>query len=284
MALTPADIVAKTGDLPTLPHVATKVMRLVSDPETSAKDLQEAIITDQGMTGQILKIANSAMFGLKREVRTLTHGIMLLGFQTIRSIVMASAAKNMYNKKGAAGFKEKLLWENSIGSALIARAVAEQFERLDKEECFIAGLMHNIGKTILNSKFPDQYSAIMAENYNNGTPIHELEQREFGFDHAELGYALLKQWNLSDPLCLSVKHYLNPQDAPAEMQRQTGTVTLGHVFCLDLGLGVSQPIPLEEQSLDAVFEIMDLNPARLEKWREIIARKIEEDRGVIQSF
>lgn len=284
MPLTPSEIVAKTGDLPTLPHVATKVMRLVGDPETSAKDLQEAIITDQGMTGQILKIANSAMFGMKREVKTLTHAIMLLGFETIRSIVVAAATKNMYTKKTSTGFKEKLIWENSIGSALIARGLAEQFSSMDKEEAFIGGLMHNIGKTILNTKLPDAYSNVMVTAYNEDRPVYELEREQLGFDHAELGYCILKQWNLSDALASAVRYYLEPLKAPPEYRPLTAVISLADHFCLDLGLGVGKPTPLEEQNLEAERTILKLDDARLSRWREIIQEKIAADSPMIASF
>ena len=284
MPLTPSEIVAKTGDLPTLPHVATKVMRLVGDPGTSAKDMQEAIITDQGKTGQILKISNSAMFGMKREVRTLTHAIMLLGFDTIRSIVVASATKNMYTKKSSTGFKEKLIWENSIGSALIARGLAEQFRDMDKEEAFIGGLMHNIGKTILNTKMSDEYNNVMIKAYNEGRPMDELEREMLGFDHAELGYCILKQWNLSESLALAVRHYLDPLSAPKEYQALTAVISMADRFCLDLGLGVSKPIPFEEQNIEAHRAILKIDDARLARWREIIAEKMASDSSMISSF
>lgn len=284
MTLKPTEIVARTGELPSLPHVATKVMKLVGEPDTSAKELQEAIITDQGMTAQILKIANSAMFGLKREVRTLTHAIMLLGFGTIRSIVMASATKGLYKSRRSAGLKEKLIWEKSIGSALIARGIADQFNDLDKEEAFIGGLMHNIGKTIFNNKFSEEYSQVMAEAYNEGKPIEFYERKQFGFDHAELGYCMLQQWNLSESLCLSVRNYLSPGEAPGTALKQTAVISLAVRFCADLGLGVSEPEPIQDQDTDACQKILNLTPDRLLKWHEILEKRIEKDRDMIQSF
>jgi HD-like signal output (HDOD) protein len=284
MTLKPTEIVARTGELPSLPHVATKVMKLVGEPDTSAKELQEAIITDQGMTAQILKIANSAMFGLRREVRTLTHAIMLLGFGTIRSIVMASATKGLFKSRRTTGLKEKLIWEKSIGAALIARGIAEQFNDIDKEEAFIGGLMHNIGKTIFNNKFSDDYNQVMAQAYNEGCEIEIFERKQFGFDHAELGYCMLQQWNLSESLCLSVRHYLDPLDSPEKSQKPTAVISLAVKFCADLGLGVSEALPIAEQDTEAIQKILGLNPERLEKWHQILDKRMEKDRDMIQSF
>jgi len=284
MTMSPTEIVAKTGDLPTLPHIATTVMRMVSDPETSAKAVQEEIIKDQGMTGQILKISNSAMFGMKREVKTLTHAIMLLGFDTIRSIVVAAATKNLYTRKSGTGFKEKLIWENSIGSALIARGIAEQFDNIDKEEAFIGGLMHNLGKTVLNAKFPEEYSSVMATAYNDNRPIEEIEREELGFTHAELGACIMRQWNLSDSLVSAVGYYLDPTEAPREHQMLTAIVRMSDYFCKDLGLGVAKPTALEEQDLTNVLTILNLSEDRLGRWREIIHKKMEQDSAMVKSF
>jgi len=284
MSMTPAEIVAKTGDLPTLPHIANKVMRMVSDPETSAKDIQEEIIKDQGMTGQILKISNSAMFGMKREVKTLTHAIMLLGFDTIRSIVVAAATKNLYQRKGGSGFKEKLIWENSIGSALIARGIAEQFSSIDKEEAFIGGLMHNLGKTVLNDKFSEQYAKIMATAYNENRAIEDIEHEELGFTHAELGACIIRQWNLSESLVVAIGHYLAPETAPRQHQMLTAIIRMSDIFCKDLGLGVAQPTALEEQDLTNVQTILNLSEEKLGRWREIIHKKMEQDSAMVKTL
>jgi len=284
MRIDPSEIVGKMGELPTLPHVATKVMRLVNDPETSAKEVQEAISTDQGMTGQILKISNSAMFGMKRPVKTLTHAIMLLGFDTIQSIVVAAATKNLYQNKGGTGFKEKLIWENSIGSALIARGIGEQFSNIDKEEAFIGGLMHNLGKTVLNTKLTEQYTQVMNTAYNEDLPIHEVELREMGFTHADVGACIIKHWNLSESLASGVQFYLEPQLAPAEHRVLTAIISMSDMFCNDLGLGVAKPTPLEEQDMTNVQSILNLSEEKLGKWREIIHKKMEKDAAMVKSF
>ncbi len=95
MPITPQELIANLGDLPPLPQVAAQVLRLAADPDSSADDMQRVIATDQALTAQILKIANSAMFGMMREVKTLTQAIMTLGFSTIKSVVIASSAKNL---------------------------------------------------------------------------------------------------------------------------------------------------------------------------------------------
>ena len=116
------DIVMQTRDLPAMPQVATKVLELSSDTNTSAQQLQQIISDDQAMTARILKIANSAMYSCSRKVKTLTEAIVMLGFNSIRSLVVTSAARNLYNtSRATTGLKERLLWEHSVGSAFACR-------------------------------------------------------------------------------------------------------------------------------------------------------------------
>ena len=96
MPITPQELIANLGDLPPLPQVASQVLRVSADPDATAEDLRKVISTDQALTSQILKISNSAMFGMVREVTTLTQAIMTLGFSTIKSVVIASSAKNLW--------------------------------------------------------------------------------------------------------------------------------------------------------------------------------------------
>ena len=117
MPITPQELIANLGDLPPLPQVAAQVLRIAADPDASTDELQKVIGTDQALTAQILKIANSAMFGMMREVTTLTQAIMTLGFSTIKSVVIASSAKNLYNR-GSSGLQERLMWEHALVTGL----------------------------------------------------------------------------------------------------------------------------------------------------------------------
>ncbi|PIE89528.1 MAG: hypothetical protein CR997_10545 [Acidobacteria bacterium] len=273
------EIIAKTGDLPSMPELAMKVMRMLEDPNTNAKNLQDTISNDQSMTLQILKIANSALYGLKREVRTLSHAIMILGFNSIRSIVLASAAKNMYFSK-TMGLKERLLWEKSIGCAMISRILGSKFSDINKEECFICGLMHNMGQTVLNQKFPAEYDQIIQESYMEGIPVEALEKRAFGFSHNELGGAITEKWNLSENISQVILFYLAPAMAPQPHRRLASVVNIAHSFCADLGVGVKEPVPVSFDFLRSSRDILDCPVELLEEWKEELAGLLEENAGV----
>ncbi len=191
-------IIMSTRDLPAMPHVAGKVLELSSDPNTSAAQLQKVISDDQAMTARILKIANSAMYACSRKIKTLTEAIVMLGFNSIRSLVVTSAARNLYmtgNKR--MGLKERLLWEHSIGTAFGCRLLVQGQYPAMAEEAFLAGLMHDIGKLVLNQHAGEQYDEVVQVVYNENRPFVETERDLIGFDHTEVGAMLVNKWKLS---------------------------------------------------------------------------------------
>jgi HD-like signal output (HDOD) protein len=195
------NLIMTIRDLPAMPHVASKVLELSSDPDTSASLLQQVIADDQAMTARILKIANSAMYACSRRIKTLSEAIVMLGFNSIRSLVVTSAARNLYSSGAARmGLKERLLWEHSIGCAFACRLMVQGRKPALTEEAFLAGLMHDIGKLVLNLQLPDQFEEIVQIVYNENRDFHETEQEILGFDHARVGALLVNKWKLSPVL------------------------------------------------------------------------------------
>lgn len=205
-------IIMSTRDLPAMPQVASKVLELSSDPNTSAAQLQQVISDDQAMTARILKIANSAMYSCSRKIKTLTEAIVMLGFNSIRSLVVTSAARNLYNTRNSrSGLKERLLWEHSIGTGFACRLMAQKHAPALTEEAFLAGLMHDIGKLVLNIRIPEKFDEIVQVVYNESRSFHETELEHFGFTHAEVGSLLVNKWKLSPVLEEVIKNHHNPE-------------------------------------------------------------------------
>ena len=192
------EIILNAKDLPAMPHVASKVLELAGNPETTAAKLQKVIQDDQAMAARILKIANSALYGCSRQIKTLTEAIVMLGFNTIRSLVVTSAARNMYLQEGKTmGLKERLLWEHSIGCAIACRILVTPRHPAYAEEAFLAGLMHDIGKLVLNQYAGEVFDQVVQEVYNEGRNFAAVEREMLGFDHTEVGAMLVTKWKLS---------------------------------------------------------------------------------------
>jgi putative nucleotidyltransferase with HDIG domain len=282
MPITPQELIANLGDLPPLPQVASQVLRVSADPDATAEDLRKVISMDQALTSQILKISNSAMFGMMREVTTLTQAIMTLGFSTIKSVVIASSAKNLYHR-GTVGLQERLIWEHALVSAIASRAFAKSLRFARVEEAFIGGLLHDIGKSVMGVKFPERYSALLRTVYNENGVCIQLELDTFGFDHAMVGEALVTQWNLAPSLQAAVRWHHDPIQAGADHQPLAAIVALANHLALEEKVGIGDPAHLEGASQQAM-EILKLGPEALAGLKEGVRSAIEQDKTMIAEF
>ena len=282
MPITPQELIANLGDLPPLPQVASQVLRVSADPDANAEDLRKVISTDQALTSQILKISNSAMFGMVREVTTLTQAIMTLGFSTIKSVVIASSAKNLYHR-GSVGLQERLIWEHALISAIASRAFAKSLRFPRVEEAFIGGLLHDIGKSVLGVKFPERYAALLRTVYNEGGVCLNLELDTFGFDHAMVGEALVGKWNLASSLQAAVRWHHDPMQAAKDFQEVSAIVALANQMALEEKVGIGDPQHLEGASMQAM-EILRVGPEALAGIKEGIRAAIEQDKTMIAEF
>jgi len=227
-------------DLPAMPHVASKVLELSSDPDTSASLLQQVIADDQAMTARILKIANSAMYACSRRIKTLSEAIVMLGFNSIRSLVVTSAARNLYGAGSQRmGLKERLLWEHSIGCAFACRVLATTRHPALAEEAFLAGLMHDIGKLVLNLQLPDQFEEIVQIVYNENREFHSTERELLGFDHARVGALLVNKWKLS-PLLEEVIGLHHDEDSLTRDRPLLLYLDLANRMCMKYGIGFQE--------------------------------------------
>jgi len=270
------NIIMTTRDLPAMPQVAAKVLELSSDPETSAQKLQQVIADDQAMTARILKIANSAMYSCSRRIKTLTEAIVMLGFNSIRSLVVTSAARNLYNTHSSqTGLKERLLWEHSIGAAFSCRILAEEFAPNFTEEAFLAGLLHDIGKLVLNQKAPREFDEIVQVVYNQNRPFHLTEREVLGFDHANVGALLINKWKLSPVLEDVILNHHNKGAINADSKLLI-LLDLGNKICHKMGIGF-----IDEPDLDLLGcpanQIMGLQSEVFERTAEKVRQTLETE-------
>jgi len=273
------NLITTIRDLPAMPHVASKVLELSSDPDTSAARLQQVISDDQAMTARILKIANSAMYACSRRIKTLSEAIVMLGFNSIRSLVVTSAARNLYSTGAARmGLKERLLWEHSIGTAFACRLLAARKHPALQEEAFLAGLMHDIGKLVLNLQVPDQFEEIVQIVYNENRAFHETERELLGFDHARVGAMLVNKWKLS-PLLEDVIGLHHHQDSLTTDRPLLLYLDLANRLCHKLGIGFQECSSLDLQRTTA-NHLLGFSEAELAETAQKLQQTLEVEMEV----
>lgn len=267
-------IASHVGDLPALPQVASRVVRMVTDPRTTARQLEEIIRKDPAMTAKILRIANSAFYGLRGEVSTLSRAIVILGFNTLRSVVLTSISEAMHTGDRS-NFKDRILWEHAIAVAIAARTIARECGYAFHEEAYTGGLLHDIGKAVMDTNL-DRYQEVMELVYNEGMTFVEAENDVFGFDHAEVGALVVERWSLAPPLCEAVRLHHQPMAAEVE-PTLCAIVSLANSMCTKLGLGPERDASVDLTGLDATL-MLTLSPERLDDIAEAVSARLESEK------
>ncbi len=268
--MTSKELIQKVCDLPPVPMVAFRVLNLINnEANVMLDDLQKVITADQALTARMLKVANSALYAGRQNIDTITQAVTILGLKSVKIITLAASTREVYKHFGIV---EQKLWEHNLGVSIAAGIISEDIPFLKKEEAVVAGLLHDIGKVVMNNGQPDKFSLLTQAVYVNRKPYASIEQDIFGFSHAEVGSFLTEKWGFPEILCKTIcKHHvwssegitLDPYAASL-----CATVALADSICVKLGVGYREPMPdmnLGEEQLRMKLGIKE------ERFSEIIA-------------
>ncbi|WP_096894244.1 HDOD domain-containing protein [Candidatus Scalindua japonica] len=236
--ITLAGLLIKVKNMPPLPQSIIQILELTKNPESSANDLAKVFERDPKLAANILKLANSPYYGFSRTISTISHAIVCLGIDTIKSIALTSSTQEMLNNEIPAYALEKgMLWQHSIGCAVCARIIAKRIGFKESEEAYIAGLLLDIGKIILSNYAEDQFVEIIKKSKNDRVPFDRAEQEVLGFDHAKIGGKIIKKWNLPPILVDAVQYHHQPEKAKTH-KKITYIVHLADSISCMLGIGL----------------------------------------------
>lgn len=202
---------ASVDELPALPTIITEINTLLSNPRTTAAELSRVIMRDPAITAKILKIVNSSFFGLPKRISSVNQSIIVLGFNTVRSIALCSSIIESLGK-GSANSKlnYKEFWQFSVGVGSAARVVARNAGEKKTEPPFVAGLLHGVGKIVLDRFFRDDYIKSFQIAKEREITLYEAERVVFGLSDAQVGAVLLELWKLNPDLVGAVMYQDNP--------------------------------------------------------------------------
>lgn len=259
-------LASRAGDLPALPDVAMRVVAIASDPNGSMRDLETAVARDQAIAARVLRLSNSAYYGLPGHISTLSRAILVIGSEKLKAVVLAACTESLFHKKRSS-FQDRILWEHSLATALVARYIANTCGYPEREEALVAGLLHDIGKVVMDANEPEKYQWVVQRVNNEGETFVAAEQEVFGFDHADVGGLVTRHWSLAESLCEAVRCHHDP-GMTADHRTLAAIVSLANSVCVKLEIGPERESDLELASLRSADllgldgETLDALPAK----------------------
>ncbi|MBN2050329.1 MAG: HDOD domain-containing protein [Spirochaetales bacterium] len=264
--------------MPSLPTTVTKILEICNDPQTSPADLNRIIGVDPVLMGKVLKLINSAYYGLSQEVTSLARAIIMLGINTVKNLALSTAVlATVGRNSNFQALNMEGFWRHSLCTGVTGRLIARQRKVDSKilEEYFIAGLLHDIGKIPLNNRLAEDYIQAMGESDLKHVALYQSEQGVFGIDHTNVGHMILELWKLDEAVREAVLFHHRPGDYQGKNKDIVYTTACANYFANFFEIGFSgdrypEALPAE------VFKHLGISMDFLEGIEDTVLAEIEK--------
>ncbi len=263
MSLQQEKIISLLKSFPSMPGAAVKLLLLMDDPDINVAQIEAILGQDPGLMANILKLANSAYFGMPSKVGSIKQAVLILGLKRLVQIVIASCVSAIMDKP-VTGYDLPPgdLWYHSIGVSVAAEGLMKELKIKTVEEIFTAALLHDVGKLVVG-EFIDHDFEKMKNSLSEGMSFEEAEKTVLGTNHAEVGARILQQWSLPPAIVKAVRWHHSPESADSP-DTMLDVIHVANVLCLMIGVGVGRD-GLQYQPSEEVVERLGLESYHLEK-------------------
>jgi len=271
------DLVKKIGSLPAFSPAIRHLVEILRNPNTSAIQVANGIMKDQALTTRLLRLVNSPYYGFSRRIGTVTEAILLLGFTAVRNLLLTLGVADVFPTDPKSGVVSVCLWRHAASTAIAAGLLAREIKDPGREDLFVAGLLHDVGKLVEFKLARDPFLAAVNLTKNGAMSMRLAEEQTFGFDHTQVGHEVASAWGFPEPLREAIRYHHEPAAAP-KSQRHADLIhaadLLGHSLGVAAPLEDCPPVPDED-----VWDRLGLAPNCLEsvagemdaQYRELLA-------------
>jgi len=263
--------------MPSLSTTVSKVIEVCNSPKTSANDLNRVISLDPVLTGQVLKLINSAYYALPNQISSLARAIIMLGLNTVKNLAISTAVVGALAKKSSfATLPMNAFWSHSIGVAVTAKALAvvRNLSVSAREEAFVAGMLHDLGKIPLSICFPEPFAQALQLAALQQGPLLQAEQCLVGVGHGEAGRLIGEKWRLGTAIVEALAFHHDPDQASDEHRDLVATVALANIYANIYEIGSAGDLHPDSGFLMQVLTILGLTWADLRPLEAIVTAEI----------
>ncbi|MDH5717875.1 MAG: HDOD domain-containing protein [Spirochaetia bacterium] len=267
-------------DLPFQPHVLAKILQLNENSDMNFKDLDNLIRADQNMTTLILKVANSSFYSRGNEISNLQQAIGMIGFKTVLAFATAGAAKKIFESGNYSRFR-RYVWEHCIVTATLARVISGKYDKDLQEEAFIGGLLHDIGKVILNIVDRQKFIEVIHLAEDNKIEFIEAENYLFETNHAKVGGICIENWHLPRLFKIVAEYHENPLEIPDELEVSDRDKKIIYIISYSNYLAKKYKygnyLEGKEYDISYAHKMLNFSEAEIQNLEENYAEAIKED-------
>lgn len=219
--------------LPSLPTIAIQILDLTQREGVDIAEIARIISKDPALSSKILRTVNSSFYGRSQSIGTISHALVILGLQSVKTLVLGFSLVTTLSKNKSKGFKHLTYWRHSIYAATAARIIASRLKIVQQEECFLAALMQDIGMLVLDQVLGEQYGTIN-EKVTTHSALCAAEQEAIGITHPEVAGILAEQWKLPPLLCIPITYHHEPQKVEDPALRKMAELVYLAGLCADV--------------------------------------------------
>ena len=239
---------ATVPDIPSLPVVATRILQIIASGNSSLEDLKKVISMDQAFSSRLLKVANSPYYRASHTVSDISYAITRIGFTTVQALVFAMSLRDL---RRSSNKTDVALWEHSLAVSVASGLIARDLGLIPSGEAFIYGLLHDIGKVVINLSMRKEFAEVIRVVQQEKVPFVEAENRILGFDHGDMGKYVARQWNLPDDMVFAIANHHEPdimtEVDSADLKRKTLIIKAADALCASLEIGLSHGMVITAQ-------------------------------------
>ncbi len=256
-------ILESVDALKPMPSSVTKALKVIEEPDVTISEISSILAKDQALTARILKFANSAYYGFPHSATTLNEAVTRLGFRRIKNILFTLSYSSLLGRR-IAGYNlgHGELWQHSIAVAITSQRLSERVAYSAPDEAYVAGLLHDIGKLLLDQYFKVDWEHLLNIGQEYHLTLIEAEENLLGINHAQTGGELARNWGLPTRLADAIAYHHTP--ALATWPDLAAIVQIADIICWRLNIGLTHPDFLPEPA-QVALELLSLNPIDIDE-------------------
>lgn len=273
-------IIDKVQDLPTLPQIIINLMSAIDDPRSSANHIKQIMVNDPALASRVLKLVNSSFYSLPRKITSIRDAVVILGFTTVRSLAISASVLETF---GNSGFSHENFWEQSLAVGLIAEYLESKSPVLDNGNAFTVGLLHGIGKIILEQHFSEQFDDIMDIAKERQLNFDTAEKEVLETSYTEIGYWLTNRWQLPEIAQNGLHYQSDPLACPEPpFQPLAAVVHISKYLCRLYGDPAATDFDEIKEPAEEIWNLLQL-PNR-DGLEEQVKKRLESAKNIFSEL